>query len=374
MAEASVARGGQRPKQTPWLWGRSIDLGVFGGSAAFALLIAALSPLLAPDGDVPVWGWFVFVLGMDVAHVWATVYRTYFDREELAKRRALYVLTPLGCLALGIALHVHSPLSFWRVLAYAAVFHFIRQQVGWVSIYRARACEFSTVDRRLDNTLIYLATGWPILYWHAHLPRAFEWFIPGDFVSSPWFGRLVWPVAALYLAVMVAYAARSVWHARRGSVNLGKHVVVLSTAVIWFVGIVAVNQDFTFTVTNVTIHAVPYFALLWAYSKERAAEKPGRWVARVVSWGWFAFVTIVLALAFTEEILWERLVWHDQPGWFGGAARREPLLGAGARHVIVPLLSLPQIVHYVLDGILWRSKDAGPAQARAIGFAPASSP
>ncbi len=371
MAETTLSCEGDRPEQTPWLWSRTVDLGVFGGAAAFALAVAALSPMLAPSGDVPTWAWFVFVLGLDVAHVWSTTFRTYFDREELAKRKALYALTPVLCLAGGIALHVHHPLTFWRVLAYAAVFHFVRQQVGWVAIYRARAREFSAYDRWLDNALIYAATGWPVLYWHAHLPRAFEWFVPGDFIASPWVGRLVWPAAGLYVGLCGAYLLRSLWHARRGSVNLGKHVVVVSTAVIWLVGIVLVNEDFTFTVTNVTIHAVPYFALLWAYSKQRASERPGRWVARVVSWGWFAFVTITLVMAFTEELLWERLVWHERPGgWFGGDAPETPVLGDAARHIVVPLLSLPQVVHYVLDGVIWRSKDAGPAQARALGFAP----
>jgi membrane protease YdiL (CAAX protease family) len=173
--------------------------------------------------------------------------------------------------------------------------------------------------------------------------------------------------------LVVAYLARSGWHAKRGPANLGKHVVVTSTALIWFVGIVAVDQDFTFTVTNVTIHAIPYMALLWAYAKQRASERPGRLVARVVSWGWFAFITFLLLLAVSEEVLWERLVWHDRPGWFGGPVRSQSLLSAAARHLIVPLLSLPQVVHYVLDGVLWRSKDAGPAQARALGFGHARS-
>jgi hypothetical protein len=36
----------------------------------------------------------------------------------------------------------------------------------------------------------------------------------------------------------------------------------------------------------------------------------------------------------------------------------------------VPLLALPQGVHYVLDGMLWRRADtrARPAQRAALGF------
>jgi len=38
----------------------------------------------------------------------------------------------------------------------------------------------------------------------------------------------------------------------------------------------------------------------------------------------------------------------------------------------VPLLALPQITHYLLDGLLWRRGETArlPAQRRALGFQP----
>jgi hypothetical protein len=350
-----------------WIWSQRTDLTVFAGSALLALALSAASRWLSPDGALPSWAFFAFVMGLDVAHVWSTLFRTYLDRDELARRRMLYVAMPLACYLVGLALHAHSALTFWRVLAYVAVFHFVRQQVGWVAIYRARSGNKN--DRWLDDAVVYAATGWPLLYWHAYLPRKYHWFIANDFATVPWLRALVWPGAVLYGALLVAYTWRALGRAQRGQADLGKHTVVASTAIVWFVGIVAVNEDFTFTVTNVTIHAVPYMMLLWAYSRERAAEKPASLLARVVGMGIGAFLAIVLALAFCEELLWERLVWHDRPGWFGGIARDEPLLSPWALTFLVPLLAVPQAVHYALDGFLWRSKDAGPAQARALGFA-----
>src|SRR6188474_1210858 len=90
---------------------------------------------------LPAWGWLVFVLAIDVTHVWTTIFRTYLDREELARRPRLYAAIPVGCFALGAALHLGSERAFWRTLAYVAVFHFVRQQAGWVAVYRARAGE-----------------------------------------------------------------------------------------------------------------------------------------------------------------------------------------------------------------------------------------
>lgn len=359
----SAAKGGV------WLWGRTTDLWVFGGSFALAMSAAALSAIVAPDGVLPAWGWFIFVLGLDVAHVWSTIFRTYLDPEELARHKPLYLGLPVLCYAAGVLLYRFSALTFWRTLAYIAVFHFVRQQVGWVAIYRARAGERERFDKWLDDAVIYAATGWPLLYWHAHLPRQFAWFMQGDFFDLSALRPLVVPAGVAYAALLMVYAWRSGQRARAGRPNPGKDLVVLVTVATWFIGIVATNQDFAFTITNVTVHAIPYFALLWMYARERARERPQSLVARIVRAGVPAFVAVALGFAFFEELGWERLVWHDRPGWFGGAPREEPLLGSAVLAYVVPALALPQTVHYALDGVLWRSKDAGQAQARALGFA-----
>ncbi|WP_437723989.1 hypothetical protein [Sorangium sp. So ce861] len=357
-APAAAARGG-------FLWGRGVDLAVFGGSAAVALALAALSS----GGALPAWGFLLFVVGVDVAHVHTTLFRTYLDPEELRRHPALYAAVPLACYAAGVALHLASELSFWRALAYAAVIHFVRQQIGWVAIYRALAGERSRVDRLLDDALVYAATGWPLLYWHAHPPRAFEWFVDGDFVSSPRLAAAVGPLGAVYAALAVAYVARAIQRAcvARAPLNLGKHVVVGTTAATWYVGIVATDSDFQFTVTNVIVHGVPYMALVFAYARERAREAPRSLLARVLAGGLLAFLGLALALAFVEEMLWDRLVWHDRPELFGGAVD-EPLLGPLARALLVPLLALPQATHYMLDAVIWRRRHTRPAQARALGF------
>jgi len=345
------------------------DVVVFGGSAALALgLGVALRPLA--EGRLSDGLWLVFVLGLDVAHVWTTLFRTYLDREEVARRRALYLGLPLACYVGGVALHLVSHAWFWRVLAYVAVFHFVRQQIGWVAVGRARAGGSGRLDRWLDDAAIYLATGVPLLAWHARMPRAFHWFVAGDFVDSARSRALAasaLPFAeALYGLVAVAYVSRAVTLARRGRTLWSKHVVVVSTALVWWIGIVTFDDDVTFTVSNVTLHGLPYIALVWGYAEARGAERPEGLVGRIARGGFVAFFAVALALAFVEELGWDRLVWHDRE-WLFGEGRS---LDARARAFVVPLLALPQAVHYALDGFLWRRRDGGPAQARALGFAP----
>ena len=123
-----------------WLFSRRVDLSVFLGSALVSLValwVGAQTGVLYDD--TPDWAWVPAVLLIDVAHVYATGFRVYLDSEELRRRPWLYALVPLLGYALGVALYSEGELVFWRALAYLAVFHFIRQQYGWVALYRARA-------------------------------------------------------------------------------------------------------------------------------------------------------------------------------------------------------------------------------------------
>lgn len=352
----------------PFLFGPAADLAVFGGAAALSIAIAVAGPALGLAGELPLWGFVAFIVCIDVAHVYATLARTYLDRAELGRRPLLYAGVPIACFAAGTLLHALGERAFWRALAYAAVVHFVRQQIGWVAIYRARAGERDRLDRWLDDAVVYAATGYPLLVWHATLPRSFRWFIDGDFVPTPALAAAVRPLGAVYVALLAGYVARAVQLALGGRpVNVGKHVVVATTAATWYVGIVALDSDFAFTVTNVVAHGVPYVALLWVYARERGREVPESAVGRLASAGLGAFLGGLLALAFVEELLWDRLVWHERPALFGGE-RDEPLLGDAARALVVPLLAVPQATHYVLDAFLWRRSATTPAQARAMGF------
>ena len=370
ISEASFAPTQGRVSFGPWLWGARVDLALFLGSAGAALLLVALGELWGLGRQAfPAWAWLVFVLGIDVAHVYATLFRTYLDPEELARHPARYALAPLCVFVAGYYLYAESALLFWRCFAYVAVFHFVRQQVGWVALYRAKSATRKPIDRYVDDGVIYAATLYPILHWHAHLADTrFAWFVDGDFVAGailrtwlPWFELAWW-------AAIAAYVLRQLFLVvTQNSFELGKTSVVAATIATWYVGIVATNDDFAFTVTNVVTHGVPYFALLWAYARARAREAEQGFLGNVVKKGLVAFLLFLVCLALVEEFLWDRLVFHERP-WLFGAADFE--LPSGLVAVVVPVLMVPQATHYLLDGLLWRRKDTRQlsAQRRALGL------
>jgi hypothetical protein len=347
-----------------WLFSAPVDVAVFGGSAAVALVLVALAPLLGVGSDTPEWSWITGVLLVDVAHVWSTSFVVYLDPVEWKRRPLLYALTPVAAFAIGVTLYAWGPGPFWRAIAYLAVYHFVRQQYGWVMMYRGRNGEHDRPGRYLDGATIYLATIYPLAWWHAHLPRGFAWMRTGDFVT----GLPAWLADATgvaYAAVAAIYVVRAIGQfVRRRPVSWGKHLVVATTAACWYVGIVATNTDYTFTITNVLIHGVPYMALVYVYARNAAREVGAQHgaSARLLGGvrGIVVFLSTLWLVAYIEEMLWDRMLWHDREWLFGSGLD----IGSGAL-IIAPLLAVPQLTHYFLDGFLWRRR-ANPRLGRLL--------
>lgn len=378
----------QQSTRLPWLFSAPVDLAAFAGSAllSFALLVlgAAMGWL---DRSVPQWTWVTTILMIDVAHVYATGFRVYFDRQELKRRPGLYLLTPVFAFVIGWALYSESPQWFWRCLAYMAVFHFVRQQYGWVALYRAKANDRQRVGKWIDLSAIYLATLYPLVYWHCHQPEQFAWFVEGDFVflSLP-LDRWLAPV---YWFAMIAYVCRASYQGLIGGLwNPGKDLVVATTALCWYLGIITFDSDYAFTVTNVIIHGVPYMVLIYWYQvlgksnetpqnsaagSEEGSEQSGPGPTRQddqdnapastsasprssgTAWQiLIRFVAVVWVLAYFEELLWDRSLWHERAWLFGSAWQSNAAMQA----VLVALLAVPQVTHYVLDGFIWKRRSS----------------
>src|SRR5260221_14479199 len=97
-----------------WLFSAAVDLGVFLGSALVALAalwIGARAGVL--NSRAPEWTWVPAVLLIDVAHVWGTGFRVYFDTDELKRRPWLYTLVPVLGFGIGVALYSEGELVFW---------------------------------------------------------------------------------------------------------------------------------------------------------------------------------------------------------------------------------------------------------------------
>lgn len=349
----------------PWLKGPLFDMSFFLLPSFFSVFFVFLfSKFFSQLDMIPLWAWLVFILGIDVSHVYSTLFRTYFNSNELKENKTLLTLIPLGVWLMGVALYSIHSMLFWRVLAYVAVFHFIRQQYGFLRLY-TRDESTSKKDRMLSGLVIYLATFYPIVYWHCYQPRNFHWFVEGDFFSGlPALASQV--TGAVYLAVGGFYFYNEFKNSRLSKpFNLPKNAIVVGSALSWYVGIVYFNDDMAFTITNVVTHGIPYMALVWLYG-----EKQGERVDSPLILGRFSyklifskgtvpmFLAVLLLFGYFEEGLWAGFVWREHLNVFGIFEKLPQIKAQDTLTWLVPLLTLPQATHYVLDGFIWKVKDS----------------
>ncbi|SCY47571.1 hypothetical protein [Flavobacterium caeni] len=293
--------------------------------------------------------WLFLIVFVDVAHVYATLFKTYLVPSEFRRRRKLLIALPLVCFVVGMVLFWFGSQVFWSVLAYVAVFHFIRQQYGFMRLY-ARKEPKTRTNVWTDNLVIYSSTGYPMLYWFLSKPRAFNWFVPDEFwrVDSP---LLLSVLGWIYLGVVVFYGVRTAYIGFVGRYfNVPKNAIIVGTALSWYFGIVYFNNDLVFTLLNVVSHGIPYMALVYLKEIDAKPKQELGMLRHLREFrGVIFYVAVLLCIAFLEEYLWEILVWKEQfqGGDFGQYQWQ---------FLIVPLLTVPQFTHYLLDGFIWKTR------------------
>lgn len=350
--------------KAPWLKNQTFDLTFILLPSFFAVaLVAIFSSSLDQTESIPLWAWIVLVLGIDVSHVYSTLFRTYFNSNEFKENQTLLTLIPLCVWIFGIVLYSVDGLIFWRVLAYVAVFHFIRQQYGFLRLY-AKDDESDKAGRALDAAIIYLATLYPIVYWHSHQPRNFHWFVDGDFIVG--LPEVVSSVFMwIYVVVIVLYFFKEIKNTVQGKAfNVPKNIIVLGTMVSWYFGIVYFNGDMIFTLTNIVAHGIPYMALVWLYGERQKEKSDEPLILKKFQYKVFfskfsvpLFFLVLLMFAYLEEGLWSGLIWREHLAVFGQLSWVPQITSKETLTWLVPLLAVPQATHYVLDGFIWKLKD-----------------
>ena len=340
----------------PWIRSLPFDLLWFIAPAVLPVIIVIAFPgyFSSQALQLSTTSWIVLILLVDVAHVYSTVYRTYFNKTAIKKFSFLFKLTPFVCWGIGILLYSINDLFFWRCLAYLAVFHFIRQQYGFLRIY-SRNETIAKWFVIIHKVTIYGVTLLPILIWHAQGQKNFNWFVEGDFIyfNSPFLVALFKFI--FYTLLLIYFLCEGIIYKKHKLFNLPRILLVCGTALSWYVGIVVYNGDLVFTMLNVLAHGIPYMALIWVSEKSTAQQnQPGIIKHFFKAYGVVLFIGLLIVFAYVEEGLWDSLVWREHNGVFNLFYFLSPVQHPKFLAFLVPLLSLPQIVHYVLDGFIWR--------------------
>lgn len=342
----------------PWLHSPIID-GIFILSPPFIalLLVNVLPSQFQTASAIPVYYWLFLIVFVDVAHVYSTLFRTYLAGGTYVKDPFLIVV-PIACYVVGVLLYSFDGLLFWRVLAYLAIYHFIRQQYGFMRLY-GREERYNTWFRLIDNLAIYTATIYPLYYWHFESKRNFNWFVDNDVISfhSPFLLKIG---LCLYLLIIMFYLVKEcIYVSRVKRFNLPRNLLIGGTFLSWYFGIVYFNGDLAFTTLNVVSHGIPYMALVWIFEKNKqtnSSHKKHLLREYIFSryGGVIVFVSVLAFLAYVEEGLWDGMIWKEHGSVFSIFSGMPKISNAQILALLVPLLALPQSTHYVLDGFIWK--------------------
>lgn len=348
----------------PYLKSPLVDLVLITGPSFLAILAVLLFPsVFIQNSDIPPYFWLVLIVFIDVGHVYSTLFRSYFDADMRSQHKVSFILVPVMSLIAGVVLFSFSSLLFWRIMAYLAVFHFIRQQYGFMRIYSRFEVQHK-LKSFIDTLAIYSATLYPILHWHLTDERNFNWFVKGDFFHfNSVFAIQLFTV--LYCLILGSYVVTELMQSVKMKLfNLPKNLLLAGTCLSWYLGIIYFNSDLAFTTLNVVSHGIPYMVLVWLTAHQRMLKSEngfnGLTKMALKTYGIPLFVACLMFLAYLEEGLWDGFVWRDHETVFAFFSQLPQITEKEFLNVLVPILALPQITHYVLDGFIWKiSKDEG---------------
>lgn len=342
----------------PWIKSSVFDLALILAPGILPVLLVLIFPNFFENQaeEISPFLWVMLILLVDVAHVHSSLYRTYFNPTAIKEHTTVFKMTPILAWIVGVVLYSVSSILFWRCLAYLAVFHFIRQQYGFVRIYSRKSDDVKWI-KQLQGVAIYLLTFIPICIWHFSGPKNFNWFVQGDFLywGNP---TLVLVLKVLFFITVAVYCFSELYlYVKCKTVNLPRILLVLGTGASWYVGIVLYNGDLCFTMLNVVSHGIPYMALVWASERNKVSASGSKFLKQVFSsYGVLIFLGIVFLFAYLEEGLWDALVWREHKPLFTVFYALSQVESQQLLAFLVPFLALPQIVHYVLDGFIWKIK------------------
>lgn len=245
-----------------WIISRPIDLALVIGSSAAGYVYLALTLLF----HVPFsWLWWFWSVGLDGTHIFATVSRTYMDREERRRNGGLLWGSLIVCFAAGPLM----VLAGWKLILAIfvgvwAYYHVVRQHYGFLMLYKVKNKDLSPSSNKLDTWFLgVMLTAPPFLRFFVRHPE--ELGIPARFAL-----RHVLPgsEAVFWTALLVLAGLYARHLAREPRWNLPK--LLLLSGIIPLHWLTFTFMSWRAAVPTVTIvHNLQYHAIVWFHNRNK---------------------------------------------------------------------------------------------------------
>ncbi len=337
-----------------WIIGARDDLVWIIGSVAssyllYALYVGGVVPLLPM---VALWAVLI-----DAPHVFATLSRTYFDREERRARKRL-LLGSLLFFAVGPVMVLSGAgFVFFFLAALWAYYHLVKQHYGFMVLYKKKNGDLAPADNALDRALIGTGFWFPFVAFVARDPEAMA-RVPAQLHAGLWYTEKLLLAATVAVAgLWLLRQAQRAW--RREPLDVPKYLLLAAALPMhWVVLLTPMPHKPVAIVAILTIyHNFQYHRLVWFHNRkytgrEDARERHG--AAELISRRLVYYVFFGLLFGLWYQGPRQYLNWTSDLNNFDLKTQ-----------VFSSFLWGYAFIHYYLDSKIWRVR-RDPSVGRAL--------
>ena len=296
--------------------------------------------------------------------------RAYTDPEIFRRFRARLLVVPLLIVLLGIIAVAYKLTFLFLLLIAWGTWHGILQVHGFLRLYDAKAGVHSRLMARLD---LWMCLTWfiQVVLWSSGKKMS----LLGTFYMSggPLLPVPVWSLFEtvwLYLTVGVtaAYAVVTVQAAGRGEFNPRKLAALMVAVGFWAYCMIGVGNLLVGLLLWEIFHDVQYNAFVWSYNRSRVERGlSGSHLERFLfraDWRRAAVYAVLIAtygcIGFLSQDL---LAVYENADTYGSTWRQ-----------IGNVFACSALIHFYLDGFIWKMRDAKVRADLGLQAAPAPTP
>lgn len=295
----------------------------------FLLVIGILSFPFAWEHPVLV---FIVFLFIDMGHAYATVFRTYFRKNEI--QNVKYWVYPVIVFIFMFCWAYFGIPYLWSFLLYFTFFHHIRQYYG-ISAWYANKQSFNISKEKYH---LYLLTIIPFIIFHMrniqHTPlyQENELFLFGE--TS--FTNIA---ISLYLTYLVIQIFRWIINP-----NIKKMLLIslIYPAIIHAFCFLYFKESFKAFIPLLVMHGISYITLVIFSEKQLNNNKKYYKIIAIV-------IAFVLSCVYLENLLLDNYDVFLEPQFL----RNKVLLS-----VLASVAVLPNLLHYIYDSFIWKKSNS----------------
>ncbi|MCO5112614.1 MAG: hypothetical protein M9899_00405 [Bdellovibrionaceae bacterium] len=274
---------------------------------------------------------------IDSGHVYTTVLRTYFNREEIDSNKNIYTYAPLVIFATMMLWLLAGAYYLWDFILYATIYHNIRQYYGVTRWYQKNVASKS----RWQTRYLYILTVIPVILFHFRKDVPKNIYIQTQLPIMENATALSWGLW-VYFAVLGSWLLFQlitlIKNPREAAVSLSALVPIAGYGVGFLLG----RNLFEVAAPIIVGHGIGYMGLMTISLNRTKPEMYKSFLKALL-------ITVVLAVVVgsVSDVIEENFVSRHPfvTGWAW------VLSSFAIASILTPLL-----LHYYIDALIWNGK------------------